>query len=304
MWPKRKETADRLDAALAEYSVKRLPGVQSAAARAALAMQMVASLRRLEFTGLIRRRDISPERADPQTSSFDPERAAAWHARNGRLDEAFWLVLLATHFGKTVRHGWKRVQDVYSGLGNQPWTWARVSADPAAFCAWLRQNRKRIGGGFGNHRKYEALSADWTLGTAEVVMSYLEWVGPAKSHAKLVANLVRSGGNDPHKIFDQFYRSMKVKRFGRLGKFDFLALVGRLELAPIVPGIPYLKGATGPLKGARLLFGGSEDADLKEGALEQWIQELDSVLNVGMQVMEDSLCNWQKSPNKFIHFRG
>jgi len=28
------------------------------------------------------------------------------------------------------------------------------------------------------------------------------------------------------------------------------------------------------------------------------------VLNVGMQVLEDSLCNWQKSPRQFVHFRG
>lgn len=39
-------------------------------------------------------------------------------------------------------------------------------------------------------------------------------------------------------------------------------------------------------------------------ALEDWILDLDGVLGVGMQVMEDSLCNWQKSPTRFIHFRG
>ncbi|MCB4825574.1 alpha-glutamyl/putrescinyl thymine pyrophosphorylase clade 3 protein [Roseicella aerolata] len=32
--------------------------------------------------------------------------------------------------------------------------------------------------------------------------------------------------------------------------------------------------------------------------------DLDDVLRVGMQVMEDSLCNWQKSPTTFIHFKG
>ena len=38
-----------------------------------------------------------------------------------------------------------------------------------------------------------------------------------------------------------------VQRFGRLGKFDFLTMLGKLGIAPIEPGITFLKGATGPL---------------------------------------------------------
>jgi hypothetical protein len=120
----------------------------------------------------------------------------------------------------------------------------------------------------------------------------------------MVAQMVRAAGNDPHAIFDTFYRSMQVTRFGRLAKFDFLALVGRLGLAPIIPGSTYLKNATGPLRGARLLFGGTPNADLSERDLETWIRELDATLHVGLQVMEDSLCNWQKNPLVFVHFRG
>ena len=97
---------------------------------------------------------------------------------------------------------------------------------------------------------------------------------------------------------------MRVLRFGRLGKFDFLALLGRLNLAPIKPGSTYLAGATGPLRGARLLFGGSPTAQLNGTTLEEWLRELDAELDVGMQVLEDALCNWQKSPTNFEHFRG
>jgi hypothetical protein len=303
VWPKRKETADRLQAALVDFSLKDrpLPGIQMPTAATTLAMQMVASLRRLDYTEKVRNRPISALRADPASSMFDPERAAMLHAREGRIDEAFWLVFLATHFGKHPKHGWRRLQDVYSGLGIWPWTWQRTSANPAAFRAWLQKNGGKIGGAFSNHRKYESLRADSTKGTAAVIQSYIDWVGPSRSHAQRIRELVRSGGNHPHSIFERFYRDMKVLRFGRLGKFDFLALVGRLDLAPISPGSAYLKGATGPLKGARLLFG---DASTSEATLEGWLRDLDTKLNVGMQVMEDALCNWQKSPTKFIHFRG
>jgi hypothetical protein len=92
--------------------------------------------------------------------------------------------------------------------------------------------------------------------------------------------------------------------FGRLAKFDFLTMLGKLGIAPIEPGSAYLSGATGPLSGARLLFGGNADAKLNARELDVRLVRLDNYLNVGMQVLEDSLCNWQKSPRKFISFRG
>jgi hypothetical protein len=295
MWPKRQGQAKQLAAHLKAFSETRrnLPGVVADAARKTLAMQMVASLRRVDYTDIIRSRDISPNRADPESPVFDPERAAVWHARAGRLDEAVWLVFLAAHFGKHLVHRWSRLRDVYSGLGDGVWTWERVSADPAAFRAWLRANQHRICGGFGNHRKYESLNADAPTGTGMVVESYVEWIGPERSHARRIAELVRAGGNDPHCIFDHFYHSMRVARFGRLGKLDFLALPGRLDLAPISPGSAYLAGATGPLRGARLLFGGVPTARLSPETLQGWLDELDAELGIGMQVMEDCLCNWQ-----------
>ena len=306
MWPKRQRKAEELATALKDFSEnqRKLPGVMAEAPRETLAMQMVASLRRVDYTDIIRSRDVSPNRADPESPMFDPERAAVWHARAGRLDEAIWLVFLATHFGKHLTHRWRRLRDVYSGLGDGVWTWERVSADVVALRSWLRDNRHRIGGGFGNHRKYESLDANSQSGTGSVVESYVEWIGPERSHARRIAALVRAGGNDPHSIFDHFYYSMSVARFGRLGKLDFLALLGRLDLAPISPGSAYLAGSTGPLRGARLLFGGVPTARLSPETLENWLGELDAELRIGMQVMEDCLCNWQKSPTRFIYFRG
>jgi hypothetical protein len=90
-----------------------------------------------------------------------------------------------------------------------------------------------------------------------------------------------------------------VMRFGRLARFDYLTMVGKLELAPIQPGLAYIKGSTGPLAGAKLLFGNAGAT-----TLDEWAAQLARNLQVGMQVMEDSLCNWQKSPDKFKAFRG
>jgi hypothetical protein len=304
MWPKRQEAATKLARALKKHSeTKRgLPGIASTEVRQTLAMQMVASIRRLDFTRILRGRDVHPDRASPRSHMFDPERAAIFYARKGNIDEAVWITFMATHFGRHAKHGWRRMTDVYSGLGSEPWTWDRVSATPDEFCAWLRANASKIGGGFGNHRKWEAMSADWTQATASTILSYVRWIGP--SHSVRFSEFVREAGNDPHVIFDHVYRIMDVQRFGRLAKFDFLALLGRLQLLPIEPGSAYLVGATGPTRGARLLYGGDPTAKISAPTLEAWLKDLDVDVKVGMQVLEDSLCNWQKSPKAFLHFRG
>lgn len=303
-WPKRSPRKDELDRGLQQFSSKqtKLCGVQNKAQRETLVMQMIASLRRLDYTRAIKSRDISTERADPSSAMFEPERAAALLARNGNVDEAIWLIFLATHFGQHGKHKWRMLRDVYSGLGTCHWTWSRVSANPASFRKWLETNYQRIGGAFGNHRKYETLNPVSNSGTANVVDSFVACFAP--SPARWFADLVRSVGNDPHKVFDAAYENLTIARFGRLAKFDFLALLGRLDLAPIAPGSAYLTGATGPLRGARLLVDNDTSSTKSAAELDAILQDLDTYLKVGMQVMEDSICNWQKSPKKFVHFRG
>ncbi|ECE0830443.1 hypothetical protein AH639_23360, partial [Salmonella enterica subsp. enterica] len=87
-------------------------------------------------------------------------------------------------------------------------------------------------------------------------------------------------------------------------KFDFLTMLEKLNIMDIEADSTYMSEATGPRRGANLLFGGSTSNIYSTTLLENWVSELDSYLNVGMQVMEDSLCNWQKSPERFIRFRG
>lgn len=121
----------------------------------------------------------------------------------------------------------------------------------------------------------------------------------------MVRQLHRTVGQDPEAVFEALYGSMDaVRRFGRLGKFDFLTMLGKLGIAPVEPGSAFLKGATGPLGGARLLMGGRIDAPMSASSLDVKLSELGRRLGLGMQVLEDSLCNWQKSPDAHRQFRG
>jgi hypothetical protein len=310
--PRDRERARNYEETLLRFDAetRRLPGIRDGEMRSVYLEQLVESLRRIEYVRFLREEDFDPRRADPHTEIFDPLRAAVFHIRNRNFDEAFWLIFLFVHFGKHSKDGWRLIRDIYGCLGGEPWTWQRITVNRGAFRRWLAQNEDRlrndgISRRFGNHRKYESLSATSPSGTAAAIESYIEWVSPPRTHQELIQQAHQQVGQNPRDGFDFLYRSMSVvKRFGRLAKFDYLTMLEKLGLAPIEPGSAYLGEATGPRSGARLLFTGDPNASVSGGELDVLLGQLDAELHVGMQVLEDSLCNWQKSPNRFISFRG
>jgi hypothetical protein len=309
--PRDREIAAQISDAFERYEAKRRPlaGISDPAAREVLIEQMLASVHRVLYARTLNTRKLSPRRGDPEDSLFDPLKAAVLALSDGHSDEAAWLVFLSTHFGKHGRGGWRYLRDVYGCLGTgERWDWTRTSSQCQEFRAWLQAHQTTIRGngvpgGFGNHRKYESLDGVSSTGTGAVVESYVKWVLGAGNHALLFERAIASACGDGRIAFDRLYHDMaeNVMRFGRLARFDYLAMIGKLGIANIEPGSTFLKGATGPLRGARLLFGAEKQA---EGRLDSWLSELDLELGVGMQVLEDSLCNWQKSPQSYEPFRG
>lgn len=304
--------AQQLEAALVAFSDnnRSLPGINAEQNRQTYVAQLLESVRRVKYVAVIRERPIDARRADPTSSLFDPLKGALIHYRNGQIDEAFWLVFLFVHFGKHSKDGYRLARDVYGALGApQIWNWARISANPDDFRLWIIEHEPAlIGDGvsrrFGSHRSYESLRVDAKRNISDVFENYVRWVGANRGHARLIKDAHDEVNNSPADVFDHLYRSMSVLSFGRLAKFDYLTMLGKLGLAPISAGSPYLKGATGPLAGAKLMFTGNPKSAVGHVDLDAWVTELGNELNVGMQEMEDSLCNWQKSPNRFIPFRG
>jgi hypothetical protein len=302
----------KLSRDLANFEKKyALPGIDDAASREVFIEQLIESIRRVRYIAVMKRRDISPLRADPGSELFDPVKAAEYYRRNGRIEDAFWMVYIFVLFGRNAETKWRLARDVVNRLG-QPglWDWESTSRNPAAFRTWLAANELALKGGdavlrkFGNHRKYESLNADRPTGIGNAVESYVDWVMQHGSHTALFENAAELNAHHPESIFGFVYASMsKVARFGRTARFDYLTMVGKLGLAPVEPGIPYIKNSTGPLAGAKLLFGGSKDERINPDDLETLVVRLGTGLGVGMQVMEDSLCNWQKNPDEFTKFR-
>ena len=309
--PSDRALAQLLDARLVAFSKKArpLPGIRKAQHRQCFVEQLIESDRRVRYVSVIRGRPVSPLRADPTSDSFDPIKAAIVHQKQGHLEEAFWLAFLSVHFGKALTTGWRRVRDVYGALGaSTHWTWATTSSNPKSFRRWLAANIAKLEGGgrrFGNHRKYESLDAWAPRGTGDVVESYVNWVAPPRTHQMMVAKALQDATGDPGAAFDELYRSMgAVTSFGRMAKFDYLTMLGKLGLAGIEPASIYMQGATGPLAGAELLFGVNVNASLRRAVVGSWLVQLGADLKVGMQVLEDALCNWQKSPSVVVRYRG
>ncbi|MBT9290399.1 alpha-glutamyl/putrescinyl thymine pyrophosphorylase clade 3 protein [Prosthecodimorpha staleyi] len=305
MWPSRENRRQALMQAMRQHSnhVRPLPGIGDPNACEVLATQFVASERREDYYKRLRSRAISADRADPNHPSFDAERAVVYHIQIGNVEEAAWLIFLMTHFAKPADSGWLRLRQVYGELGSGVWSWARVSAAPNRFLTWIEANWENIGGKFGNHRKYESLDPEANRSFRRVLTDYLAWIGPA-GHLSFFGNAVRIAGNAPGTIFDYLYRDMAVISFGRLAKFDYLSLLARYEIVPMHPSSAYFSGATGPVRGARLLFDGNPESPTSSARLQSYVDALDIDIQVGMQVMEDALCNWQKSPTHFVHFLG
>lgn len=299
---------------LAQYRTSAMPkGIIADSDFEALLQQFYDSVRRVEYFFALRDRELDPTRMDPLSKNFDPIRAAVHYRRSNNIDEAAWLSFLSTHFGANNRTGWQLVREVYGALGAGPkWDWHSVLQAPTRFSNWLAANHKQLRGRFGNHRKYMSLKPNASAGTTQAIESYVKWVEGHSTHTQLLASFEQRVGQDRHLLFDALYKDTRknVTGFGRTGCFDFLCVLGKLGVFPIEPGSPYISDSTGPRLGAELLLTGLRGgAKLGSRHLDQHLKVLgNSLAGVGvrfaMQVVEDAICNWQKSPSKYEKFRG
>jgi hypothetical protein len=157
-------------------------------------------------------------------------------------------------------------------------------------------------GRYSNHRQYQSKAPEVIDRTFR---SFYDWQFSKGGFSQLIRAVHEAHGQNPTEAFDALYRSLDaVSGFGRLGKFDFLTMLSKLYIAPIEAGSTYLVGATGPLARAKLLFHNDRAYAVSAKVLQARVDVLDDYLSVGKQVIEDSLCNWQKQPDRYEYFRG
>lgn len=301
--------ADRLRGVLASLyeSTGLLPELPDENHLEVFVWQLIESQRRIRYIQLLLESPLSATALDGARKSFDPLKGAILKRRSGDYDEACWLVLLSTHFGRNRSTGWQLAGDFYSCLGNgEAWDWRRTSADDIEMRNWLHDNQNVLrtrGGKFGNHRKYESLNAWESTGTGHALSTYVAWIGD-RTHAERFDQIAPNTVTRRER-FAALYASLEpIARFGRTARFDFLCTLGKIGLLDLEADSAYLSGATGPLTGARLLLDGTKSSASNSHDLERRLAPLQSALDVPFDVLEDALCNWQKSPGHFAPFRG
>ena len=120
-----------------------------------------------------------------------------------------------------------------------------------------------------------------------MVQSFLDWVEAL-------------GGSPPQAFsapaksrevnFKSLYKSVRnLRQFGWTGTFDLLCSLGDLGILNVRPDSCYLSGATGPLKGARRLWGKTLPNELTRLA-----DEAARTLGVPIAMIEDALCSYGK----------
>lgn len=207
---------------------------------------------------------------------------------SGDKDEAIWRCFLAAHFGRPSARGDNQIRSASSFLCaflKEPfWTWKRVSKHPESLHEWLFECADDLATlAFGNHRKYESQKPDNIWPVIESFVSLASEYGSPMG-------VIRVDEAETVDEFDALYRRLRsLKQFGRTGRFDFLILLLDLGLISAEPRSCYLRGATGPLKGAKKLWGERSPKELDDLAAD-----LSDRLTVSPIVMEDALCNWQK----------
>lgn len=277
-----------------------------------LIRQLIDSARRVKYATTVKDlNNITESSASIDSNCFDPIRAAVFHNRQGNVDEAVWLIFLSIHFGYSPTCKWLLVKDFYSGLGgNIVWNWESINNHRSKFISWAQGFQNQVSSlipkrKFGNHRKYESLNPDASRSLAGVVDSYVQLIAPYKGHQAMFDFLSDRCEGCRYRKFDYLYNYFsEILSFGRTARFDFITMIGKLGICDLEPPKTYMKGATGPVAGARLLFGFKNETARE---LECKLAELNNELSIspfGMQVLEDALCNWQKSPQQYIHFKG
>lgn len=307
---------DDLSDSLASYEADKgvLGSIEKPQSRDVFIWQVVDSIRRVEYFEVLKKRGFSEKVCRPELKCFDPIKAAIKEIEAGNIEEACWLIFLATHFGKHKRDGWKLASQIYGACGQRIyWTWGRVANNPKAFLDWLSLEcpiffGEGVAGKFGNHRKYESINPESKSFTGYVFQSYIWRILSEGGHEVFVNNAVNESNGDAHKAFEWLYLKIKgVYRFGRMAAFDYVSMLAKVGVVEACPGSAYLSGASGPVTGAKLFFYNDEHASVPVSQLENDIDVLSHYLKLGVmnkQVLEDALCNWQKSPAEYIYFRG
>ncbi len=262
-----------------------------------LALQLIDSIEQEAAIKALLESNIREQCCNPKWEEFNPIKAVIY-LKDKDYEEACWLSFLLIYTNDSEQTDWAFMRKLYGGVGlnlNTALTWQQVNKSFDQRMALLEELSSSLALSnpkpkFGHHRAYESLSH-----LPIAFSSYIDFINEQGGHQVLFRPKVPV--LDKTAYFQQLYALIRknVYRFGRLSTFEYLCLLGKMDLADVEPDSCYIAEASGPKRGAKLLFGVLDDAKLDDHAIG-----LADYLNVGYQEMEAAICHWQKSPDRYI----
>ena len=264
-----------------------------------LALQLIESKEREAEIKKLLDSEIDPEVINPQSDKFDPIQAIIY-LKHSHYEEACWLSFLLIYTNDSEHTDWDFMRKLYSGAGLNvagSLTWQLLNDQPnmlnqrlETMTLSLAQSQPKPK--FGHHRAYESLNH-----LPIVFSSYIDFINEKGGHRALFKP--KDKAIDKIDYFKVLYSLIRqnIYRFGRLSTYEHLCLLGKLGLAEVEPDSCYIAEASGPKRGAKLLFGMLNNEQLDEHAVD-----LADYLQVGYQQLEAAICHWQKSPERFVKY--
>lgn len=282
-----------------------LPGLFDEEAYTCFLYQLADSIRRISYVTTLSQKNTHLSNAHLKSIYFNPIKEAIALRNSNELDEAIWLIFIAICTGKHKDNGWELCRQIYTGLTTSVyWSWQNASREPISLANWIDANAARLKriSPFGNHRKFETFNPSNPNRISRTFESYISWALSYQNHAGMIRELCVSSRGDN---FESVYHSLSsVRRFGRLARFDFLTMLGKLDLAPLEPSHAYIQGSSGPAEGVRQLLGVQTSVAVPEANRILELLGMFLPYSFIMQVLEDALCNWQKDPTEYKYFPG
>lgn len=213
------------------------------------------------------------------------------------LETRVWHSYVATYFGKSNSSKWNLFYKATFRDDNSLITLEYILGNKDEYFNYLRSLNFFGNGNFSNHRKYTKKSLDGEKGVLSSFNFVLDNI-----HLYVTGTIVP---------FDEVYRSARsIPNFGRMAAFDFTCNLCKCGLNVEEPESMYQTHSTGPLKALNdiLILSGVDNAPKSlqvslGDELLKWFKTNSDIYMLA-QVLEDTICNWQKSPKSHIRFFG
>lgn len=261
-----------------------------------LSLQTIDSIRRIKIYQVYKQQAIIAEKkklVNYHTSNPLVLCQRQSISRNSKI----WIIYLATYFGKSKKSNWTLFRRAAFNKKKEFIKFESISKDKFKYYSYINSFDFFANANFSNHRKYTKKSISGRKGIIRSV--------------EYVLNNISEFSCSTTVSFDTMYkRAFNIPNFGRMATFDFVCMLCKCGMKVEEPLSMYHKHSTGPLKAIEqiLMLAGinsptKEDQIIFGNELLSWFRS-NTEISMIAQVLEDAICNWQKSPSDYNHYFG